>query len=114
MTELLMPGLSDSMEEGTIISWLKADGDEIAKGDELVEIETDKANTTFESPAAGTLTIVAAAGETLAVGAVMGRLGGGPRHRTKRWTRCPRRRTAATASARPHSLARSRQLTGWT
>jgi pyruvate dehydrogenase E2 component (dihydrolipoamide acetyltransferase) len=65
------------MEEGTIISWLKADGDEIAKGDELVEIETDKANTTFESPAAGTLTIVAAAGETLAVGAVMGRLGGG-------------------------------------
>ena len=50
-----MPRLTDSMEEGTILSWLKAVGDEVALGDELVEIETDKANMVFESDAAGTL-----------------------------------------------------------
>ena len=43
MPDVTMPRLSDSMEEGTILKWLKAAGDEVAKGDELVEIETDKA-----------------------------------------------------------------------
>ena len=50
-----MPRLSDSMEEGTILQWLKSVGDEVAVGDELVEIETDKANMVYESDAAGTL-----------------------------------------------------------
>ena len=71
-----MPRLSDSMEEGTILSWLKDDGDEVAIGDELVEIETDKATMTYESPAEGVLRIVAGVGETLAVGAPMAQLGG--------------------------------------
>ena len=39
-----MPRLSDSMEEGTMLTWMKSVGDEVAVGDELVEIETDKAN----------------------------------------------------------------------
>jgi pyruvate dehydrogenase E2 component (dihydrolipoamide acetyltransferase) len=43
MTEITMPRLSDSMEQGTIASWLKSDGDRVDAGDELVEIETDKA-----------------------------------------------------------------------
>ena len=46
-----MPRLSDSMEEGTIIKWLKGDGDAVARGDELVEIETDKATMTYEADA---------------------------------------------------------------
>ena len=75
MTEIGMPRLSDSMEEGTILSWLKDDGDEVAVGDELVEIETDKATMTYESPAEGTLRIVAAVGETLPVGAPIAQLG---------------------------------------
>jgi pyruvate dehydrogenase E2 component (dihydrolipoamide acetyltransferase) len=75
--DITMPRLSDSMTEGTILTWLKADGDAVAEGDELVEIETDKATMTYESPAAGVLTIVAEAGETLAVGAVMARAGAG-------------------------------------
>jgi len=37
-TDIVMPRLSDSMEEGTILSWLKAVGDEVAVGDELVEV----------------------------------------------------------------------------
>ena len=43
MTEIVMPRLSDSMEEGTILKWLKADGDAVARGEPLAEIETDKA-----------------------------------------------------------------------
>ncbi|MBV9819683.1 MAG: 2-oxo acid dehydrogenase subunit E2 [Solirubrobacterales bacterium] len=68
MTEITMPSLSDSMQEGTILSWLKRDGDEVAAGDELVEIETDKATMTYDSPADGTLQVVAEVGQTLAVG----------------------------------------------
>src|SRR5687768_5358506 len=72
-----MPRLSDSMEEGTILKWLKADGDEVARGEPLAEIETDKATLTFESDAAGVLTIVVAAGETLPIGEVIARLDDG-------------------------------------
>ncbi len=76
MTEIVMPRLSDSMEEGTILRWLKAVGDEVALGEELVEIETDKANMVYEADAAGTLTeIVAQEGDTLAIGEVIARVG---------------------------------------
>ena len=69
-----MPRLSDSMEEGTILTWLRADGDHVLKGEELVEIETDKATMTHESPEEGVLSIVAAAGTTVAVGAPIARI----------------------------------------
>jgi pyruvate dehydrogenase E2 component (dihydrolipoamide acetyltransferase) len=72
-----MPKLSDSMEEGTILRWLKADGDAVAEGDELAEIETDKATQTYEAQAAGTLSIVAPEGSSHPVGAVIARLGEG-------------------------------------
>ena len=71
-----MPRLSDSMEEGTILKWMKAVGDEVALGDELVEIETDKANMVFEADAAGTLIeITAQEGDTLPIGEVIARVG---------------------------------------
>jgi pyruvate dehydrogenase E2 component (dihydrolipoamide acetyltransferase) len=76
MSEVVMPRLSDSMEEGTILSWLKQVGDEIAVGDELVEIETDKANMAYEADEAGTLTeILAQEGETLPIGSPIARIG---------------------------------------
>jgi pyruvate dehydrogenase E2 component (dihydrolipoamide acetyltransferase) len=75
MTEITMPRLSDAMEEGTILAWLKAPGDTVAEGDELVEIEIDKATMTYESPAGGELTIVAEPGATLPVGTVIATLG---------------------------------------
>src|SRR5207244_3145830 len=75
MPDVLMPKLSDSMQEGTILKWLKADGDEIERGDELVEIETDKANMTYEADQAGILTILAREGETLSVGTAIARIG---------------------------------------
>jgi len=77
MSDVVMPRLSDSMEEGTILKWLKADGDEVARGDELAEIETDKATMTYEADTAGTLSIVAQEGQTLAIGEVIARIGAG-------------------------------------
>jgi pyruvate dehydrogenase E2 component (dihydrolipoamide acetyltransferase) len=78
MADVVMPRLSDSMEEGTILQWLKRLGDDVAVGDELVEIETDKANMAYESDVAGKLTeIVAAEGETLPIGSVIARIGEG-------------------------------------
>ncbi|HYI18836.1 MAG TPA: biotin/lipoyl-containing protein, partial [Solirubrobacteraceae bacterium] len=75
MADVAMPRLSDSMEEGTILKWLKSDGDSVERGEELVEIETDKANMTYEADEAGTLKIVAQEGDTLAVGATIAKIG---------------------------------------
>ncbi len=72
-----MPRLSDSMEEGTIVRWLKRDGDEVARGEELVEIETDKATMAYESDTAGTLRISAQEGVTLPVGSTIATIGEG-------------------------------------
>lgn len=77
MTELLMPKLSDTMEEGTIIAWLKEDGTPIVEGDPIVEIETDKANMTVESEVDGILQIIANEGDTLAVGQLIAAIGDG-------------------------------------
>ena len=71
-----MPRLSDSMEEGTILRWLKAQGERVEPGEELVEIETDKANMVYESDAGGVLTeVIAQEGDTLPVGQVIARVG---------------------------------------
>jgi pyruvate dehydrogenase E2 component (dihydrolipoamide acetyltransferase) len=74
MAEIVMPRLSDTMEEGTILRWLKRDGEHVSRGEELVEIETDKAAMVYESDEEGTLRIVAAEGDTLAVGATIAQL----------------------------------------
>jgi pyruvate dehydrogenase E2 component (dihydrolipoamide acetyltransferase) len=71
-----MPRLSDSMEEGTVLRWLKSVGDEVKRGDELVEIETDKANMTYEASDEGVLLeIVAEEGDTLPIGETIARIG---------------------------------------
>jgi pyruvate dehydrogenase E2 component (dihydrolipoamide acetyltransferase) len=75
MSEIVMPRLSDTMEEGTILHWLKQDGEHVARGEELVEIETDKAAMTYESDSDGTLQTLAREGDTLAVGAPIARVG---------------------------------------
>ncbi|HWI73608.1 MAG TPA: lipoyl domain-containing protein, partial [Baekduia sp.] len=76
MPTIFMPKLSDSMEEGTIVRWLVEDGVAVAAGDELAEIESDKAVMTFEAEAAGTLRRTVAEGETVPVGAVIAQLAG--------------------------------------
>jgi pyruvate dehydrogenase E2 component (dihydrolipoamide acetyltransferase) len=76
--QIVMPQLSDSMQEGTILRWLIADGERVARGQELVEIETDKASMTFEADREGVLHVLVAEGETVAVGAPIARVGDGP------------------------------------
>jgi pyruvate dehydrogenase E2 component (dihydrolipoamide acetyltransferase) len=75
MPEVVMPRLSDSMTEGTIVRWLKADGDEVQRGEEIVEVETDKATVGYEAEASGPLSIRAPEGAVVAVGAVIAVLG---------------------------------------
>ncbi len=75
--QIVMPQLSDSMQEGTILRWLIADGERVARGQELVEIETDKASMTFQSDREGVLQIVVAEGETVAVGVPIALVGEG-------------------------------------
>src|SRR3954452_5084619 len=75
-TEVTMPRLSDSMEEGTILKWLVDEGGEVKRGEPLVEIETDKANMTYDADSDGVLIeVVASEGDTLPVGEVIGRIG---------------------------------------
>ncbi|HSZ70708.1 MAG TPA: dihydrolipoamide acetyltransferase family protein [Solirubrobacteraceae bacterium] len=75
MAEIVMPRLSDTMEEGTILRWLKRDGEHVARGEQLVEIETDKAAMVYESDEDGVLQVVAGEGDTLAVGATIAQVG---------------------------------------
>ncbi|MEO8971388.1 MAG: dihydrolipoamide acetyltransferase family protein [Ktedonobacteraceae bacterium] len=78
MSEVTMPRLSDTMEEGTISHWLKKPGDEIKKGDTLAEIETDKATMDLEAYEAGTLQeIKVQEGETVPIGQVVAIIGSG-------------------------------------
>jgi len=76
VTVVTMPRLSDTMEEGTVATWLKNVGDEVEEGDILAEIETDKATMEFESFDSGTLLHIGLQeGETAKVDALLAILG---------------------------------------
>ncbi len=76
MADILMPRLSDTMEEGTISAWRKQVGDDVQPGDILVEIETDKALMEQESYEAGVLSeILVPEGQTVPIGTPIARLG---------------------------------------
>jgi pyruvate dehydrogenase E2 component (dihydrolipoamide acetyltransferase) len=74
--EIIMPRLSDSMEEGTVLQWLVAEGDPVQVGQALVEIETDKATVTYEADAAGViLALTVGEGATVPLGAPIAVIG---------------------------------------
>jgi len=71
-SQVIMPKLSDAMEEGRLLQWLKKEGDRVQSGDVLASIETDKAEIELESFGAGVLRkILVAEGETVTVGKVI-------------------------------------------
>jgi pyruvate/2-oxoglutarate/acetoin dehydrogenase E1 component len=75
IVDIGMPRLSDSMEEATVSKWLKRPGDPVSRGDELVEVETDKATVVYEAEHDGVLEeIVVDDGGTAALGAPIARL----------------------------------------
>src|SRR5262249_427081 len=68
-TDVIMPALGVAQEKGTLISWLKAEGQLVTKGEPLMEVETDKATVEIEAPASGILAnITASAGDDIPVG----------------------------------------------
>ena len=74
--EILMPRLSDSMEEGTILAWLVSEGDQYEAGQPLVEIETDKANVVYEADSSGVIVaLTVAEGANVPVGAPIAVIG---------------------------------------
>jgi pyruvate dehydrogenase E2 component (dihydrolipoamide acetyltransferase) len=76
--EVTLPALGESVTEGTVTRWLKKVGDAVAVDEPLVEISTDKVDTEIPSPIAGVVeAILVAEDETVAVGAVLARIGDG-------------------------------------
>ena len=70
--DVIMPMLGLAQDTGKVVRWLKGDGDMVAKGEPLLEIETDKVTVEIEAPAAGRLSgVCAAEGAEVAVGSVI-------------------------------------------
>jgi pyruvate dehydrogenase E2 component (dihydrolipoamide acetyltransferase) len=69
MPEVIMPKMGDAMEEGTLLKWLKSEGEEVSEGDAIAEIETDKVTLELEAENAGTLAqLIADEGQDIPVG----------------------------------------------
>ncbi len=76
ITEVFLPQLTSTMEEGTVVNWLKREGEAVEADEPLVEVETDKAIMEIESPASGlVLRILAEEGDTCAVLAPLALIG---------------------------------------
>lgn len=73
--EVLLPKIGFSMNEGTLAEWLVADGDEAVEGQPLYALESEKSTQEVESPASGTLKIIAQTGETYEVGTLLATIG---------------------------------------
>ena len=68
-TDVIMPALGVAQEKGTLINWLKTEGQSVTKGEPLMEVETDKATVEIEAPASGTLAnVTASPGDEVPVG----------------------------------------------
>ena len=70
-TEVRIPSIGFSTQEGTLTEWLVADGDSVEAGQPLYALELDKSVQEIESPASGTLKVIAAAGEVYEIGALI-------------------------------------------
>ena len=109
-TEILMPALSPTMEEGTLAKWLVKEGDTVSSGDILAEIETDKATMEFEAVDEGTIgKILIERGHRGREGQHRHRRAAGRRRERRRHRRRRQGRGArATSRSRRESDARSR------
>jgi 2-oxoglutarate dehydrogenase E2 component (dihydrolipoamide succinyltransferase) len=67
-----VPSVGESITEGILAHWMKADGEAVLEGDSLYELETDKASSVFPAPSSGVLKIAVAEGDTVAIGATIG------------------------------------------
>lgn len=99
MVEVKMPRLSESMTEGKLLMWSVAVGDRVEAGDQLAEVEADKANMEIESPVAGVvLNLHGKPGDTMAVGTLLVEL---REEASAGATSAPSKESAATSSDVP-------------
>ncbi|HUI71500.1 MAG TPA: dihydrolipoyllysine-residue succinyltransferase [Spirochaetia bacterium] len=71
-SEIKIPSVGESVTQGIISSWLKAEGDYVEEGGDLLELETDKANVTVPAPVAGVVSITVQPGTEVSIGQVVG------------------------------------------
>jgi pyruvate/2-oxoglutarate dehydrogenase complex dihydrolipoamide acyltransferase (E2) component len=71
-TEIRIPKIGMSATEMTLSEWMFSDGEEVAKGDVIYTVETDKTTTEIEAQASGVLRVVGVEGEVYPVGALVG------------------------------------------
>ena len=112
VTKVQMPKLSEAMESGKIIKWLKKEGDRIQSGDILAEVETDKADVEMEAFGSGVLRkILVGNGEKVAVGALIG-VSATSSNSTPGWaaTRCGAAPVARAAGAEPAASTSRRTM----
>jgi 2-oxoglutarate dehydrogenase E2 component (dihydrolipoamide succinyltransferase) len=76
MSDIKIPSVGESIATALISTWHKQEGDAVAPGDLLLTLETDKVSTDLTADSAGVLTITVPAGQEVAIGAVVGRIGG--------------------------------------
>ncbi|HET8616353.1 MAG TPA: dihydrolipoamide acetyltransferase family protein [Actinomycetales bacterium] len=97
MSDVLMPRLSDTMEEGVLSLWLKHEGDSVSKGDALAEIETDKATMELEAYEDGVLEqVLVPEGTTVAIGGRLAVIGDGSGSGSRATAGGPPAQTGAT------------------
>ena len=102
MTSIQMPQLGETIIEGTILKWLKQEGDAIDRDEPLFEISTDKVDTEVPSPVAGTVTkILVQEGQTVAVGTELAEIDSGTELGSARRRRSPRRRPPQRETPEP-------------
>ncbi|MCA8929901.1 MAG: dihydrolipoamide succinyltransferase, partial [Alphaproteobacteria bacterium] len=95
--DIVVPTLGESVTEATVARWLKQAGEAVAADEPIVELETDKVTVEVPAPQAGVLTDVLVAEDgTVAVGAVLGRIGEG-----NGAAAAPKPAPAAPAAAKP-------------
>ena len=101
MTDITVPQLGESVTEATVGQWLKNAGETVAKDEVLVELETDKVSIEVSAPEDGTLSEISAAeGDTVEIGALLGRVNAGGAPATSAPTAAPAT-AAAPAAATP-------------
>ena len=100
-TGLIMPKLGMTMEQGTIVRWLKEEGQQVEKGEPILEIETDKVVMEVEAPASGTLAGISAGPDEVVPVTKVIASSWSPANSWRRWQSCP---------PRSPSLSRGRRL----
>src|SRR4051812_19484504 len=100
---ITVPGVGESITEGILARWLKADGAAVKAGEPLFELETDKASNVIPAPASGVLKVSVAEGETVAIGASVGTIDpeGQPASGDPKPAPAPAAETPKEAPARP-------------